>query len=177
MGRERKKVVVERKRWRMVVVRCTREAVRGGVSRREVLRPRERRRSLVCVRAGLKDWLFAGKSEEERDARWEAQKAVLRDRKSGGDKRIRAADARRREVSKKIKEEKEEREQIKKDWLNGKAPKKMLKNQYEDVPEGGIPLPMASFGMPKFDYGERFDLAAPFTDEGWVAEDADVMKR
>lgn len=37
---------------------------------------------------------------------------------------------------------------------------------------GGIPLPMASFGMPEFDGGERFDLKGPYVDEGWVDESA-----
>ena len=36
--------------------------------------------------------------------------------------------------------------------------------------KGGIPLPMASFGMPEFDGGERFDLKGPYVDEGWVDE-------
>ena len=36
--------------------------------------------------------------------------------------------------------------------------------------KGFIPLPMASFGMPEFDAGERFDLRGPYADEGWVDE-------
>ena len=44
---------------------------------------------------------------------------------------------------------------------------------YEDEPKGGIPMPMASFGVGgefgtggKYDNGERFDLRLPFADQG-----------
>mmetsp|Transcript_27932 Transcript_27932/g.41237 ORF Transcript_27932/g.41237 Transcript_27932/m.41237 type:complete len:213 (+) Transcript_27932:1-639(+) len=58
-----------------------------------------------------------------------------------------------------------------------------LENQYGDPKEiGGIPLPMASFGVGgefglggKFDNGGRFDLRLPYADQGYVDEDADVM--
>ena len=43
--------------------------------------------------------------------------------------------------------------------------------------EGGIPLPLPSFGVGgefgtggKYDNGERFDLRLPFVDQGWVDE-------
>lgn len=46
---------------------------------------------------------------------------------------------------------------------------------YEDEPKGGIPMPMASFGVGgefgtggKYDNGERFDLRLPYVDQGWV---------
>jgi len=46
---------------------------------------------------------------------------------------------------------------------------------YEDVPRGGIQLPMASFGVGgefgvggKYDNGERFDLRLPYVETGWV---------
>ncbi len=38
----------------------------------------------------------------------------------------------------------------------------------KEAVKGGIPFPMASFGMPEFDGGERFDLRGPYADEGWV---------
>ena len=48
---------------------------------------------------------------------------------------------------------------------------------YEDEPKGGIPFPMASFGVGgefgvggKFDNGERFDLRLPYAEQGWTEE-------
>ncbi len=31
--------------------------------------------------------------------------------------------------------------------------------------------------MPEYDGGERFDLRLPYVDNGWVDEDADMMKQ
>ena len=58
-----------------------------------------------------------------------------------------------------------------------------MDDQYGDEKKiGGIPLPMASFGVGgefgvggKFDNGGRFDLRLPYADQGYVDEDADVM--
>jgi hypothetical protein len=58
-----------------------------------------------------------------------------------------------------------------------------LENQYGDPKKiGGIPIPMASFGVGgefglggKFDNGGRFDLRLPYADQGYVDDDADVM--
>lgn len=58
-----------------------------------------------------------------------------------------------------------------------------LENQYGDPKKiGGIPFPMASFGVGgefgvggKFDNGGRFDLRLPYADQGYVDDDADVM--
>lgn len=58
-----------------------------------------------------------------------------------------------------------------------------LEDQYGDPKKiGGIPLPMASFGVGgefglggKFDNGGRFDLRLPYADQGYVDEDSDVM--
>jgi hypothetical protein len=55
-----------------------------------------------------------------------------------------------------------------------------LENQYGDPKKvGGIPLPMASFGVGgefgvggKFDNGGRFDLRLPYAEQGWVDESA-----
>lgn len=48
---------------------------------------------------------------------------------------------------------------------------------YDEEDEGGIPIPMASFGIPKYDQGGRFDLKLPHVEHGYTDEDADVMKR
>ncbi|KAL7476195.1 hypothetical protein ACHAW6_002073 [Cyclotella cf. meneghiniana] len=58
-----------------------------------------------------------------------------------------------------------------------------LENQYGDPEKvGGIPLPMASFGVGgefgvggKFDNGGRFDLRLPYAEQGWVDEDAEPL--
>lgn len=58
-----------------------------------------------------------------------------------------------------------------------------LDDQYgEEEKKGGIPMPMASFGVGgefgvggKFDNGGRFDLRLPYADQGYVDEDADFM--
>jgi hypothetical protein len=58
-----------------------------------------------------------------------------------------------------------------------------LENQYGDPKKmGGIPLPMASFGVGgefgvggKFDNGGRFDLRLPYADQGYVDDDSDFM--
>lgn len=49
--------------------------------------------------------------------------------------------------------------------------------QVYDEPKNSIPIPLNPMGMPKYDGGERFDLKAPYCDEGYVDEDADVMKK
>lgn len=48
--------------------------------------------------------------------------------------------------------------------------------------EGGIPLPLPSFGVGgeagvggQYDNGERFDLRLPYVDQGYVDPEADVM--
>ena len=56
-----------------------------------------------------------------------------------------------------------------------------LENQYGDPEKiGGIPLPMASFGVGgefgvggKFDNGGRFDLRLPYAEQGWIDEEAE----
>ncbi|KAF6005542.1 hypothetical protein F1559_005146 [Cyanidiococcus yangmingshanensis] len=46
---------------------------------------------------------------------------------------------------------------------------------YGEEPKQGIIFPWPSFGIPRYDYGERFDLRLPYVDEGYVDEEADVM--
>ena len=60
-------------------------------------------------------------------------------------------------------------------WKKLREQGKIKDLKREEVPEGGIPLPMASFGVPEYDEGGRFDLRLPYVDQGWVDEDADVM--
>ena len=60
-------------------------------------------------------------------------------------------------------------------WKKLREQGKIKDLKREEAPEGGIPLPMASFGVPEYDEGGRFDLRLPYVDQGWVDEDADVM--
>lgn len=46
---------------------------------------------------------------------------------------------------------------------------------YSEIDESGIPIPMASFGIPKYDNGGRFDLKLPHVEHGYSDESADVM--
>lgn len=60
-------------------------------------------------------------------------------------------------------------------WKKRQQEGKLTPLGYEDEPKGGIPMPMASFGVGgefgvggKFDNGERFDLRLPYAEQGWV---------
>ncbi|CAN8075828.1 unnamed protein product [Agarophyton chilense] len=46
---------------------------------------------------------------------------------------------------------------------------------YTEEEESGIPIPMASFGIPKYDRGARFDLKLPHVEHGYADPDADIM--
>lgn len=48
---------------------------------------------------------------------------------------------------------------------------------YDEMDEGGIPIPMASFGIPKYDNGGRFDLRLPHVEVGYTDPEADVMSK
>lgn len=48
---------------------------------------------------------------------------------------------------------------------------------YTEEEESGIPIPMASFGIPKYDRGARFDLKLPHVEHGYTDPDADVMAK
>lgn len=63
------------------------------------------------------------------------------------------------------------------DWKRRKEEGLMSPLGYEEEDEGGIAIPMASFGIPRFDNGERFDLRLPYADQGYVSDDADIMSK
>lgn len=48
---------------------------------------------------------------------------------------------------------------------------------YTEEEESGIPIPMASFGIPKYDRGARFDLKLPHVEHGYADPDADVVAK
>ena len=128
---------------------------------------------------------------------WEAQQEILRRRRAPQSERqqyFAKIEERRTEASKK---QNEMWAWQKKSYKKGEDPidewKKRRKSgtisdldeQYGDPKKvGGIPLPMASFGVGgefgvggKFDNGGRFDLRLPYAEQGYVDEDADVMKK
>lgn len=136
-----------------------------------------------------------GNGKDRLDEEWEKQQAILRDRrkpKSERDAYFASIEKRRVEASEKrdamwawqTKTYKKGEDPID-EWRKRRADGTIsdLENQYGDPKKvGGIPLPMASFGVGgefgvggKFDNGGRFDLRLPYADQGYVDEDADVM--
>jgi len=140
-----------------------------GSSARAVACP-GRKAHLNVTSKGLFGWLENNKDREGRDEQWEIQQEILRSRKKGGN--FDKVYERRQKVSKYLNKSlsKEEMKEI--DDKNRKKANSLSK----EAMKGGIPLPMASFGMPEFDGGERFDLRAKYVDEGWVDEDAEKKK-
>ena len=139
----------------------------------------------------------SGNSKERLDEQWEAQQEILRNRrkpKEERDKYFQGVEERRKKAS--VKQQEMWAWQSK-SYGKGEDPidewKKRreegtisdLDDQYGDEKNrGGISLPMASFGVGgefgvggKFDNGGRFDLRLPYAEQGYVDEDADVMKK
>ena len=137
----------------------------------------------------------SGNSKENLDEQWEAQQEILRRRNAPAAERAKyfeKVEDRRKEASnkqkdmwawqtKKYKKGEDPIDEWKKRRESGQISD--LDDQYGDPKKvGGIPLPMASFGVGgefgvggKFDNGGRFDLRLPYADQGYEDEDADVM--
>ena len=110
-------------------------------------------------------WFQNNKDVDGRDETFKRQQEILAKRRKGG--RIdEEANKRRAKVSGFMKKtlSKKEMDEIKTE--STKAANALSK----EAVKGGIPFPMASFGMPEFDGGERFDLRGPYAEEGWVDE-------
>lgn len=149
-----------------------------------------------ALNMGLFDgFLGQGSGKDRLDEQWEAQQEILKNR--------RKPQAERDAYFRKIENQRAEASQKQKDmwsWQTKKYAKgedpidewrkqrangniSDLNDQYGDPKKiGGIPLPMASFGVGgefgvggKFDNGGRFDLRLPYAEQGYVDEDADVM--
>eukprot|EP00980_Cylindrotheca_fusiformis_P006673 scaffold1391_cov123-Cylindrotheca_fusiformis.AAC.11 len=152
--------------------------------------------SLIQLRMGLFDNFKAGGSGRNRlDEEWEKQQEILAARRAPKTER----DAYFKTIEKRREAASKEREAKwgwqTKSYGKGEDPltewKKRredgsisdLEDQYGDAKKiGGIPLPMASFGVGgefgvggKYDNGGRFDLRLPYADQGYVDEDADFM--
>mmetsp|Transcript_22728 Transcript_22728/g.70613 ORF Transcript_22728/g.70613 Transcript_22728/m.70613 type:complete len:182 (+) Transcript_22728:611-1156(+) len=124
-------------------------------------------RGAQVVRAG---WLPKNnKDPEGREIMWEEQQRIIRERKSGkggmSEKRAKARAA----VSKQMADE---RKGIRKKLDPIKKP--LYTKEQQEV-KTGIIIPIAPFGLPEMDGGERFDLRLPYVDQGYEDPDADVM--
>ena len=129
---------------------------------------RHRKRFATTPRAGPFDFLQNNKDIGGRDPMYERQQEILKKRRSGANL-SKEVNERRAKVSRYINKKLPAAEQAKIDAENRKKANALSK----EAVKGGIPLPMASFGMPEFDGGERFDLRGKYVDEGWVdPEDA-----
>jgi hypothetical protein len=145
-----------------------------------------------CVPA----FAFAGGSGRDRlDEEWEKQQEILALRRAPKSKRddyFKKIEERRDDASKKQKDmwawqtkNYKKGEDPLDEWKKRRADGTIsdLDDQYGDPKKiGGIPLPMASFGVGgefgvggKFDNGGRFDLRLPYADQGYVDDDADFM--
>jgi len=151
----------------------TRDCLRGGGggAKMNSLNPatttttRRKKKRGVAVEVNAMGWFSNNKDIDGRDETFRRQQEILAKRRKGG--RIdEEANKRRAKVSGFMKKtlSKKEMDEIKKQ--NTQAANKLSK----EAVKGGIPFPMASFGMPEFDGGERFDLRGPYADEGWVDE-------
>merc|ERR1719401_949983 len=138
-----------------------------------------------------------GSGAKDLDEEWERQQELLRLRQAPAEERekyFKKVDDRRAAATKQqVDDWAWQRKQYKKgedpidEWRKRRASGRIsdLENQYGDPEKvGGIPLPGASFGVGgefgvggKFDNGGRFDLRLPYADQGYVDEDADVMKK
>jgi len=139
---------------------------------------------------------FGGGSGADRlDEEWEKQQEILRNRRkpqAERDAEFQKIEQRRAEASQKQTDmwswqtkKYEKGEDPIDEWRKKRAEGTIsdLDDQYGDPKKvGGIPLPMASFGVGgefgvggKFDNGGRFDLRLPYAEQGYVDEDSDVM--
>lgn len=135
-----------------------------------------------------------GTGKDSLDEQWELQQEILRNRrkpKSERDAYFRGVEERRVEASREWtdkwswqKKKYGKGEDPIDEWRKKRADGTIsdLDDQYGDVPKGGIPLPIPSFGVGgefgvggKYDNGGRFDLRLPYAEQGYVDEDADVM--
>ncbi|CAK0782841.1 hypothetical protein CVIRNUC_006036 [Coccomyxa viridis] len=145
----------------------------GACRARRVCVPLGRCRQVNTTRA-LFGW---GNKEErewkrqEKDDAYQAQLDVLKRRKSGAwQKDV----VERRGKVRKYNTDPEYKKQVDDDKRErAKAQRKA------DPPVSlfDIVIPLAPFGIPEYDLGERFDLKGPYCDSGYVDEDADFGKQ
>eukprot|EP00429_Kryptoperidinium_foliaceum_P068706 CAMPEP_0176065532 /NCGR_PEP_ID=MMETSP0120_2-20121206/32696_1 /TAXON_ID=160619 /ORGANISM="Kryptoperidinium foliaceum, Strain CCMP 1326" /LENGTH=209 /DNA_ID=CAMNT_0017399125 /DNA_START=90 /DNA_END=716 /DNA_ORIENTATION=+ len=152
-------------------------------------------RSSVQLNGLFDNWGAGGSGKDSLDDEWQKQQEILARRrapKSERDAYFKKIEERREAASKKQKDmwawqtkSYGKGEDPLDEWKKRRADGSIsdLNDQYGDPKKvGGIPLPMASFGVGgefgvggKFDNGGRFDLRLPYADQGYVDEDADFM--
>ena len=135
------------------------------------------------ISAGFFDNLFKEDAETtaRKDAQLAEQQAILARRRNPAAQAAsrQATEAARAKASQdaldKIAWQRDETADPLKEWKRRKDAGDVSPLGYEDEPQGGIPMPMASFGVGgefgvggKLDNGERFDLRLPYVDQGWV---------
>ncbi|KAK4534785.1 hypothetical protein CDCA_CDCA02G0810 [Cyanidium caldarium] len=138
----------------------------------------------MSVCAGLFEGLFGGKRRKSpRDLEREEQMRIMADklaaRREG--RHLEGVDERRRKIQEALdtKEKPQPGEDPLIAWKRQRDKERAAGTWkevgYTEEDESGIPVPMASFGIPRYDNGERFDLRLPYVDQGYVDEEADVM--
>merc|ERR1719310_1883646 len=137
-----------------------------------------------------------GSGAKDLDEEWERQQELLKLRQASPEERekyFKSVEDRRAQATKQqVDDWAWQRKQYKKgedpidEWRKRRKDGRIsdLENQYGEPEKiGGIPLPMASFGVGgefgvggKFDNGGRFDLRLPYVDQGWMEDDSDDEK-
>jgi len=152
--------------------------------------------SPTALSMGLFDkFISGGSGRDELDEQWEAQQEILKLRRAPAEerkkyfgqiekRREKASDDQADKWAWQTKNYKKGEDPID-EWRKRRESGQIsdLDDQYGDEKKkGGIPFPMASFGVGgefgvggKFDNGGRFDLRLPYADQGYVDEDSDVM--
>mmetsp|Transcript_39263 Transcript_39263/g.51767 ORF Transcript_39263/g.51767 Transcript_39263/m.51767 type:complete len:228 (-) Transcript_39263:277-960(-) len=118
-------------------------------------------------------------SDDEKERQFQEQQAILARRKDPKKKKQYFEDMEKRRKNL----DKDAKERILKDdgkdpLIQWKAKRKagIIKDfEYDESPEGSLPLPASPIQVPRFDNGERFDLRLPYVDRGYEDPDADVM--
>jgi len=145
----------------------------------------------ACAPAcGLFDFLKPDPEQEAwKDEQMREQQAILERRRNPAAQRAymeeteRARAASSQEAAEKFGWQKQEGDTLDA-FLKRKVEGKLNKMGYEDEPQGGLKLPLPSFGVGgefgvggKYDNGERFDLRLPYAEKGYVpdADDDDSV--
>jgi len=121
---------------------------------------------------------FASDSDEAREASFQAQQEMLKMRRSkeGTKAYMDKVNKKRQDLAERARAKriwsKDGKDNLRQ-WREIQKDKRYDQgfSDYADEPKGfSIPLPVAPWGIPKYDNGERFDLRLPYVDQGWVED-------